>query len=75
MSVTLTGKQIKELAEIAGFKVLQYGHDINNDHDEEYIIKKCPEQGIIDEATQKIIHPDYIVTEESCDIDGECHSL
>lgn len=76
MSVTLTGKQIKELAEIAGFKVIQYGYDINNDHEEEYyFIQLCPKKGLINEDTGETEHPQYIVTEEACEGDGEYHPL
>lgn len=73
MSVTLTGKQIKELAEIAGLTIVKNDSDL--DGDEEYTIRKCPTLGIKDEDTGEILYPEYIVTEDACEGDGECHPL
>lgn len=73
MSVTLTGKQIKELAEIAGLTIVKNDSDL--DGDEEYTISLCPKKGIKDESTGKIEYPDYIVTEDACEGDGEGHPL
>lgn len=76
-SVTLTGKQIKELALIAGFGVSH--SDEQEDQEDlfeaEYYIGKCPEKGILDEGTGEIIHSKYMVTEEACAGDGEGHPL
>lgn len=71
--ITLTGNQIINLAEIAGFKVTTPGNSATEKTslwEAEYYIGKCPKEGILNPDNGKIDHPEYIVSCDGCD-DGE----
>ncbi len=61
----LTGLEIKELAEYAGFLINSdaFGED---DLESEYSISKCPEKGVINDDG-KVEHYAHVVTCDGCD--------
>ena len=66
----LTGKEIKDLAEYAGFSVQVE----DPDHLEiEYDVSECPKQGIADDEGKINVYS-HIVTCDGCD-PGECLPL
>ena len=68
----LTGKEIKELAECAGFIISSnaFGED---DLEAEYSIDRCPEKGVMnDDGT--VEHYGYVVTCDGCE-GNECTPL
>ena len=75
--ITLTGRQIIELAEIAGFTVTITGSEESRAEqlEYEYHIISTPSQGIYCDDKGETIHPQYIVIEEACSSDGEAHPL
>lgn len=69
----LTGREIKDLAECAGFSIEPLdtmGADIL---EQEFSIDKCPESGVQDDEGV-VKHYDHIVTCDGCD-SGECTPL
>ena len=65
--MNLTGKEIKDLAEFAGFSV-QVEDEDHLEH--EYNIQNCPKQGVRDDDGN-VNYYNHVVTCDGCD-PGEC---
>ena len=71
MSITLTGKEIKDLAEFAGFKVSGLTKMEEEALETEISITEASKEGILDEGTKTIKHYAHIAyvaeyPEEGC---------
>lgn len=73
MAPSLSGQEIKELAEYMGMSIDENSIDEETLESEVYIFK-CPEGGIFDEDTGKQIHTRYVAQCDGCDA-GECTPL
>lgn len=73
--ITLTARQIAELAQMHGFTINV--HDFSDEEldESEYTIITCPEAGILDEDTGQIYHTKYAAYPEATFGDGECEPL
>ena len=47
VSVTLTGKEIREIAELAGLQFVE--HDYTDEYETEIAIESCPDKGILND--------------------------
>ena len=69
----LTGKEIKDLAEYAGFTLQDLGSMDQDILEQEFYIAECPKMGVQDDGG-KVSHYSYVVTCDGCD-GNECNPL
>lgn len=73
--ITLTARQIAELAQMAGFTVDVDRFDDDELDESEFTIITCPEAGILDEDSGHVYHTKYAAYPEATFGDGECEPL
>lgn len=56
--INLNGKQIRELAEFAGFSIVE--HDYQDENETEYTIALCPKDGVLNDD-ETVSHYEYVV--------------
>ncbi len=49
-SITLTGKEIRDLAEFAGFSIVE--NDYTDENETEMVIQNCPDKGILNDDNE-----------------------
>jgi len=71
--MNLTGREIKDLAEYAGFYIEDHAEN-KNLMDDKFSINKCPESGVRDDEDGEPKHYNYIVACDGCE-GNECSPL
>ena len=70
----LSGKEIMNLAEYAGFTVLPLGELDQDILEQEFSIDECPESGVFDDDLKNAKHYAHVVTCDGCE-NNECSPL
>jgi len=71
MSVTLSGKEIRDLAQAAGFEISDRTKDDKDLLFDDYVVQVCPKEGvIIDNGWPERKHYSYIAYCLSCPEEG-----